>query len=59
MKTLLQVEAEFQAAAHSVVHEKNLLVKAQRVDALINRLAAVVQVVGAEIRSLKNKVEGV
>jgi hypothetical protein len=59
MKTLLQVEAEFQAAAHGVVDEKNFLAKAQKVDALIARLSAFVQVAGAEIRSLKNKVEGV
>lgn len=59
MKTLLQVEAEFQAAAHGVVNEKNILAKAQKVDALIARLSAFVQVVGVEIRGLKNKVEGV
>lgn len=59
MKTLCQVEAEFQAAAHAVVNESNLLLKAGKVDKLIARLSSFVQVAGAEIRSLKNKVEGV
>lgn len=59
MKTLCQVEAEFQAAVHAVVGESNFFLKAQKVDALIARLSSFVQVAGAEIRALKNKVEGV
>ena len=57
MKTLCQAEAEFQAAAHAVVHEKNFYLKAQKVDALIARLSVFVQVVGHEVRALKSKGE--
>jgi hypothetical protein len=59
MKTICQAEAEFQAAAHAVVGEKNFYLKAQKVDVLIARLSSFVQVAGHEIRALKSKGEGV
>ena len=59
MKTLCQAETEFQKAAHAAVAEKNLFRKAEHVDALIARLSGLVQVLGHEVRCLKNKVEGV
>lgn len=59
MKTLLDTEAQFQAAAHAVVSEKNVFKKAEHVDKVIVRLAQLIQVICHETRNLKNKVEGV
>ena len=58
MKTLIQAESEFQAAAHAVVSESNFFLKAQKVDVLIARLSSLVQVACHEIRRLQNIVEG-
>lgn len=50
MRTLAQVEADFFKAASDVTKENNLFAKAAKVDALIEKQVAAMQIIFKEIR---------